>query len=582
MERKMIMIKLLRFLKGSAILCAIIAPLMMLLEVSMDLMQPTFMSQIIDVGVASSNTPYILSIGGKMLLAAFLGLIGGSGCSFFASIATMKLGQNLRQGLFNKIQTLSFHEIDALKTSSLITMLTNDVTQVQNMMLTALRIMVRAPFLCIGSIIMSYYLSPKLATIYLIALPIIILAIIFILKYSYPLFLLLQSKLDNINLVMRENILGVKVIKVFNIIDKQLHRFNRANEGLKNANIKAQNVNMILWPIVSFVMNLTVIAVIWFGGIMVSKDLLQVGIIMAFINYITQTMNSLIALITIVINYSRAKASADRINKVFSMVPSIENKEQAKNFDNYEIEFKNVSFKYNQASEYVLKNINFNITQGEKVGIIGSTGSGKSTLVSLIARLYDVTEGEVLIGGMNIKDINLTQLRENISLVSQENTIFSGTIADNIKFGNLAADENLLIETSKDAEAYDFIMKKEKDFQSNIEQRGHNLSGGQKQRICIARALIKNSKIFIMDDSTSALDMSTEARLQNSIKKRLKDKTMIVIAQRISGVMDADKIIVIDNGEISAIGSHDYLMNNNEIYRSIAISQLGEDVKKIG
>lgn len=576
------MIKLLRFLKGSAILCAIIAPLMMLLEVSMDLMQPTFMSQIIDVGVAGSNTPYILSIGGNMLLAAFLGLIGGSGCSFFASIATMKLGQNLRQGLFNKIQTLSFHEIDALKTSSLITMLTNDVTQVQNMMLTALRIMVRAPFLCIGSIIMSYYLSPKLATIYLIALPIIILAIVFILKYSYPLFLLLQSKLDNINLVMRENILGVKVIKVFNIIDKQLHRFNRANEELKNANIKAQNVNMILWPIVSFVMNLTVIAVIWFGGIMVSKDLLQVGIIMAFINYITQTMNSLIALITIVINYSRAKASADRINKVFSMVPSIENKEQAKNFDNYEIEFKNVSFKYNKTSEYVLKNINFNINQGEKVGIIGSTGSGKSTLVSLIARLYDVTEGEVLIGGMNIKDINLTQLRENISLVSQENTIFSGTIEDNIKFGNLSADENLLIETSKDAEAYDFIMKKEKDFQSNIEQRGHNLSGGQKQRICIARALIKNSKIFIMDDSTSALDMATEARLQNSIKKRLKDKTMIVIAQRISGVMDADKIIVIDNGEISAIGSHDNLMNNNEIYRSIAISQLGEDVKKIG
>ncbi len=576
------MLKLLRFLKGSAILCAIIAPLMMLLEVSMDLMQPTFMSQIIDVGVAGGNTPYILSIGGNMLLAAFLGLIGGSGCSFFASIATMKLGQNLRQGLFNKIQTLSFHEIDALKTSSLITMLTNDVTQVQNMMLTALRIMVRAPFLCIGSIIMSYYLSPKLATIYLIALPIIILAIIFILKYSYPLFLLLQSKLDNINLVMRENILGVKVIKVFNIIDKQLHRFNLANEELKNANIKAQNVNMVLWPIVSFVMNLTVIAVIWFGGIMVSKDLLQVGIIMAFINYITQTMNSLIALITIVINYSRAKASADRINKVFSMVPSIENKEQTKNFGNYEIEFKNVSFKYNETSEYVLKNINFNINQGEKVGIIGSTGSGKSTLVSLIARFYDATEGEVLIGGVNVKDINLTQLRENISLVSQENTIFSGTIEDNIKFGNLSADENILIETSKDAEAYDFIMKKENDFQSNIEQRGHNLSGGQKQRICIARALIKNSKIFIMDDSTSALDMSTEARLQNSIKKRLKDKTMIVIAQRISGVMDADKIIVIDNGEISAIGSHDYLMNNNEIYRSIAISQLGEDVKKIG
>ncbi|MEG0775433.1 ABC transporter ATP-binding protein [Clostridium sp.] len=576
------MIKLLRFLKGNAIICAIIAPLMMLIEVSMDLLQPTLMVQIIDVGVASNDTQYILTVGSKMLVAAILGIIGGAGCSFFAAIATMKLGENLRQGLFNKIQSLSFLEIDTLKTSTLITMLTNDVTQIQNMMLTALRIMVRAPFMCMGSIIMSYYLSPKLGNIYLIALPIIIFAIVIIMKYSYPLFLQLQSKLDNMNLVMRENILGVKVVKVFNIIDKQLNRFNIANKELREVNIKAQNVNMILWPIVTFVMNVTVIAVLWFGGFMVKNNLLQVGIIMAFINYITQTMNSLISLINIVISYSRAKASADRINTVFSMVPAMDNRANAKEFGAYDIEFKNVGFKYNNTSEYVLKNINFSINQGEKVGIIGSTGSGKSTLVSLMARLYDATEGEVLIGGVNVKDISLKQLRDNITLVSQENTIFSGTIQDNIKFGNEESDENLIIEASKDAEAYEFIIRKEQGFNSAIEQRGKNLSGGQKQRICIARALVKNSKVFIMDDSTSALDMSTEARLQSSIKKKLKDKTMLVIAQRITGVMDADKIIVIDKGAISAIDTHEYLMNNNEIYRTIAISQLGEDVKKIG
>lgn len=576
------MLKLLRFLKGKAIICAIIAPLMMIIEVSMDLCQPTLMASIIDVGVANNDKHYIFMVGGKMILAAVLGIIGGSGCTVFASIASMKLGQNLRQGLFNKVQTLSFSEIDTLKTSSLITILTNDVTQIQNMMLTALRIMVRSPFLCIGGIIMSYLLSPKLAAIYLIALPIIIIAVVIIMKMSLPLFSLLQTKIDNMNVVMRENILGVKVIKVFNIINKQLDRFNKANDDLKNVNIKAQNVNMILWPIVTLVMNLTVIGVLWFGGIMVKNNALQVGVIMAFINYTIQIMHSLIMSLNIVINFSRAKASADRINKVFSMSPAIQNKEAARDFEGYDIEFKNVAFKYNESSEYVLKNINFSIKQGQKVGIIGSTGCGKSTLVSLICRLYDATSGEVLIGGVNVKDINLKQLRDNISFVTQENTIFSGTIEDNIKFGNLEADKNMLIDSSKDAEAYEFIMKKENSFDSSIEQRGQNLSGGQKQRICIARALLRNSKIFIMDDSTSALDMATEARLQNSIKKRSQDKTMIIIAQRISGVMDTDKIIVIDDGEISDIGNHEYLMKNNEIYRSIAVSQLGEDVKRIG
>ncbi|GLC31620.1 ABC transporter ATP-binding protein [Clostridium omnivorum] len=576
------MLKLLRFLKGSAIVCAIIAPLMMVLEVSMDLLQPKLMASIIDIGVASNNKQYIFLVGSKMILAAVIGIIGGGGCSIFAAIAAMKMGENLRQGLFDKIQTLSFMEIDKLKTSSLITRLTNDVTQIQNMMLTAMRIMVRSPLMCIGGIIMAYTLSPKLSAIFLVSLPIIIAAVIIIMRKSFPLFLSLQKKIDSMNVVMRENILGVKVIKVFNIVSRQMDRFNSANDALRDGNIKAQNINMLLWPIVSLVMNVTVIGVLWLGGVMVNNNVLKVGVIMAFINYTIQIMNSLIMAVNIVINFSRAKASADRINEVFSMTPSIQNKEAAKDFKNYDIEFKNVAFKYNDSSEYVLKNINFSIKQGEKVGIIGSTGCGKSTLVSLICRLYDVTEGQVLIGNVDVKALNLKQLKDNISFVTQENTIFSGTIEDNIRFGNLDVDENILIDSAVDAEAYEFIMQKENGFQSSIEQRGQNLSGGQKQRLCIARALVRNSKIFIMDDSTSALDMATEARLQTSIKKRLQHKTMIIIAQRISAVMDADKIIVMDDGEISSIGNHEYLMKNNEIYRSIAVSQLGEEVERIG
>lgn len=576
------MTKLLRFLKGNAIICAIIAPLMMFLEVNMDLRQPTLMAKIIDIGIANNDKAYILATGSNMILSALFGIIGGIGCSFFASIASMKLGQNLRQGLFDKIQSLSFMEINNLKTSSLITRLTNDVTQIQNMMLTALRAMVRSPLICIGGIIMAYSLNAKLANLLLIALVIIILSVIVIIKVSFPLFLALQVKIDNMNIVMRENILGVKVIKVFNLVNKQLQRFNLANEDLQNQNIKAQNINMILWPIVSLIMNLTVIGVLFLGGRMVNTKLIQVGTIMAFINYVIQIMNSIIMLVTILINFSRAKASADRINEVFNMEPAIQNKQNATSFDDYDIEFKNVAFKYNENSEYALQNINFQIKQGEKVGIIGSTGSGKSTLVSLICRLYDATEGEILIGNTNVKEIALKELRDNIGFVTQDNTIFSGTIESNIKFGNINASEEMLQESAKAAEAMEFISKKEMGFQSTIEERGQNLSGGQKQRLSIARALIRNSKIFIMDDSTSALDMSTEARLQNSIKNKLRGKTIIIIAQRISGVMDSDKIIVLDDGKISDIGTHTCLLKSNPIYRSIALSQLGEDVIKIG
>ena len=575
------MIKLLKYLKGSAIICAILAPLSMCLEVAMDLLQPTLLSKIIDVGVANGDLKYVLQIGVQMVIAAVVGLIGGALCSFFASVASMYLGQEVRQGLFDKIQNLSFVELDKLKTSSLITRLTNDVTQVQMMTNMALRGMIRSPLIAIGGVIMAYTLSPKLSTVLFIAIPIIAVSMVFILKKSFPLFTQVQQKIDNVNTVMRESILGVKVIKAFAIENTQKDRFIQENEELMNTSIKSQNRNLILWPIATLIMNLTVVAVLWFGGNMVNSGTLEIGKIVAFINYLLQIMGSVVMVIGIIISYSRAKASATRINEVFETENSIKDKEDAKTIENFDIEFKNVSFKYNEHSENVLEDISFSAKQGETIGIIGSTGCGKSSFVNLIPRLYDVSSGEILIGKTNIKDISLSFLRENIGIVLQENILFSGTIESNIKFGNENASKDMIIDSAVNAQAYEFITNKEDKFNSEVEQRAKNLSGGQKQRLSIARTLIRNPKIFIMDDSSSALDMATEAKLQKSIKETMKDSTVIIIAQRISGVMDADKIIVMDDGKIVNIGTHKELLKDSEIYKSIAVSQLGEEVLDI-
>lgn len=572
------MFKLLKYLKGYAIICAIIAPIMMFIEVTMDLMQPKLMADIIDIGIANKDISYVFSVGGKMLLVALVGIVGGMGCSLFSSVSAMSMGEKLRQGVFDKVQTLSFLELDKLKTSSLITRLTNDVTQVQNMMLMALRIMVRAPLICIGGIIMAVALSPKLSMIFLITIPMILLAVAVILTKSFPLFLIVQEKIDRINVVMRESILGVRVIKAFTIEDKQAERFDEANYDLMDKSIKAQNMNMILWPIVAFVMNISVIGVLWFGGYMAVNGSIEIGKIMAFINYLLQIMHSLMMVVMLVLNISRAKASSDRINEVLDTEASIQNRDNSVDMKNFNIEFKNVYFKYNEQGDYVLKDIYFNINEGEKVGIIGATGSGKSSLVSLIPRLYDVTKGQVLIGDIDIKNIKLEELRRNIGVVLQDSILFSGTIEDNLKFGNDQADLKLIESATKDAQAYEFINSKEGSFKSVVEQRGKNLSGGQKQRLSIARTLIRDPKIFIMDDSSSALDMATEAKFQEAIKNRMVNKTVIIIAQRISAVMDCDKIIVLDNGEITAIGSHKKLLKESEIYSSIAVSQLGEEV----
>ena len=571
------MFKLLRYLKGPAIFYAILGPCLMLLEVAMDLTLPTLLSNIVDIGIANRDIDYVIATGLKMIAFAILGLIGGIGCSVFSTIAAVSLGQNLRDGLFAKIQELSFLELDHFKTSSLITRLTNDVTQIQNMVMMGLGILVRAPLLCVGGILMAYQLSHRLSIIFAVAIPIILVFVGFVMSKSFPLFKTMQEKIDKVNNVMRENLLGVRVIKAFTMEEKQRSRFNESNDDLMNQSIRAQKLMIILNPVVMLVVNFSVIAVLWYGGYLVQDGLLETGKIMAFINYLTQIMMSMMMVIMISMNFSRAKASAERIHEVFNTPSSIQEVPNPKMLENYDIEFKNVTFKYHDHSEEVLKNISFKIKEGNQVGIIGGTGSGKSSLVSLIPRLYDVSEGEVLIGGQNVKSLSLHELRDKIGIVLQESILFSGTIGTNFKFGYHEATQEELDDVAKDAQASEFIQSKEDGYETVVEQRGKNLSGGQKQRVSIARTLIRNPKILILDDSSSALDMATESKLQLAIKERMKDSTVIMIAQRISAVMDADQIIVLDQGEITGIGTHEELLKTNEIYRSIAISQLGEE-----
>ncbi|WP_048116378.1 ABC transporter ATP-binding protein [Methanosarcina barkeri] len=565
-------------LKGIALIYSLLAPLLMLIEVFMDLQQPRLMANIVDIGVQNRDLGYILSTGLKMVLCALTGLIGGAGCGVIASFASMMLAGSLREELFHKIQSLSYMEIDHFKTSSLITRLTNDVTQIQNMFLMLLRGMVRSPLLCIGGIFMSFLLSPSLSIVFCIILPILITCVAFVMMRSVPLYTQMQLWLDKVNTVMRENLLGVRVIKAFNLEDKQNALFSKVNTEFTEKSIQAQNLTFTLMPIATLVMNLSMVAILWFGGNMVVSGNIETGKIMAFVNYLVQITNSLIMLVNMIINISRAQASAGRIKEVLDCEASIKQCNSPVLPENYDIEFKNVSFRYGESGEYVLKDLSFLLKEGQTVGIIGATGSGKSSVVSLIPRLYEATCGQVLIGGCDVKDIPVQYLRSNIGIVLQENVLFQGTVKENMNFGNEEADEEEIWNSLQAAQAEDFIQALPYKLQSQIEQRGKNFSGGQKQRLSIARTLLKNPKILIFDDSASAVDLSTEARLQFEIAKKMKENTVIVIAQRISGVMDADTILMLDHGSVIAKGTHKELLQSNEVYRNIAVSQLGKEV----
>lgn len=567
-----------KHMKG-AVLMAMLAPLSMCLEVMMDLMQPTYMSEIIDVGVAGGDIAFILDRGKLMLLVALIGAVAGMACTVFSSIAGMRFGTNLRQSTFDKIQSFSFKEIDSFSTSSLVTRLTNDVTQLQNMLMMGLRMLVRAPLSCIGGLVMAYFLSPQLGVIFLVALPLLFVSVFTIVRKAFPMFGETQKKIDRVNTVMRENLLGVRVVKAFVGQEHEKKRFETANTDLMNWTIRASNLMAMLSPIVTLVMNLSVIALFWFGGNLVIQGTLEAGKIMAFMTYLMQALFSLMMVVMMMMGLSRAKASADRVNEVLDTESSIQDISSPKSLHGSSVEFDHVSFRYgDHDTEYVLKDITFRAEEGQTIGVIGATGSGKSTLVSLIPRLYDVNEGAVRIGGVDVRELGQEELRRNIGMALQESLLFAGTVRENLRWADENCDFSVIEQAAADAQAEEFLASHKDGYDAIVEQRGKNFSGGQKQRLSIARTFAKRPNILILDDSTSAVDTATEAKIRQAIAKNSKDATVFIIAQRISAVSRADKIIVLDEGRISGMGTHGELLMKNDIYRSIAVSQLGEEV----
>lgn len=559
----------------------IVGPLLMITEVIGEVLLPYFMSKIINEGVAQKNISYIISIGLVMIVTAFFMMAGGIGGAYFGAKGSISFAADLRMDVFKKIQKFSFANIDKFSTGSLVTRLTNDITQMQNMVNMALRMMLRAPGMLIGAVIMAFAMNAKLAAIILVVVPLLALALYFIIRVGFPRFTIMQKKLDLVNSGIQEALTNVRVIKSFVRGSYEEKKFSKANEDLKESSLKAFKVVILQMPIMTLAMNITIIAVVWFGGNQVIAGEMQVGDLTAFTTYVTQILMSLMMLAMILLQSSRAIVSARRVSEVLNAEIDLTD-EQAKKKDkiveNGKIEFKNVSFRYyKENKEYVLENISFTAQQGETIGIIGSTGCGKTSLVQLIPRLYDADKGEVLVDNVNVKEYSLENLRNGVGMVLQKNVLFSGTILENLEWGDEEASEEMVQSAAKAAQADGFVKSFTNGYETELGQGGVNVSGGQKQRLCIARALLKNPKILILDDSTSAVDTATEAKIRESFSGSLKNTTKIIIAQRISSVMEANKIIVMDEGKIVGMGTHKELLENCETYQEIYYSQMDKE-----
>jgi len=558
----------------------ILAPIFMILEVIMDILQPKFLSHIVDYGIIKGNLSLIINTGLLMLGVAIIGMIGGIGCTIFSSIASQSFGHDLRKDLFKKIQNVGFKEISKFSPSSLITRLTNDVSQVQQLVLISLRMLVRAPFLCIGGIVMAFFINPKLSLIIFVIIPILLSIFYIFTRKSFSLFTIMQKKIDRLNLVIRENLAGIRVIKIFNRTQYEKDRFENANEELMISSLNAINLIIKMGPIVMIIVNLSVITILWFGGKMCLNNKITVGEIMAFINYLMIILMSLMMISNLFIFISRAGASVERINEILKIPEPIHKEKSYKSFSiNGEIEFKNVFFSYeNDMKNSFLKDISFKIEKGETVGIVGTTGSGKTTLLNLIVNLYQPTSGGILIDGLNIKEIAPDILKKSIGFITQDTIIFSGTIREIMKWANEDANEEEIKEALEIAHIYDFIQTLPEGLDTFIGQKGINLSGGQKQRLTIARAIIKKPKILILDDCTSSVDFITEKKIFKNLKERLKKTTKIIVTPRIFTIMNADKILVLEKGEIVGSGNHTQLLKSCSIYREIYESQIGEKI----
>lgn len=559
----------------------VIGPLMMLTEVAGEVMLPKFMSMIINNGVASRNVAYIGKMGTLMVLTVLFMAVGGILGAYFSAKASISFTSDMRNDLFRKVQQFSFENIDGYSTGSLVTRLTNDVQQVQNVLMMGLRMALRAPGMFLGALIMAFMMNRQLAVIILIVIPLLLAAIILILKTAFPRFGEMQRRLDRLNSGIQESLTNVRVVKSFVREDHEIEKFSRLNRDLKESSLRALRIVITTMPVMMFAMNVTTLAVVWYGGNIIIAGKMPVGDLTAFTTYIVQILMSLMMLSMVFLQSSRASASMKRINEIFDTEIGL-NDDNAENKDKKvtegRVEFKNVSFGYsgeNGRKDLVLEGISFMAEPGQTIGIIGSTGSGKTSLVQLIPRLYDVTGGEVLVDGVNVKEYSLKHLREGVGMVIQKNVLFSGTIEENLRWGNEDAPMEDVIRFSESAQADPFVKTFKNGYDTEMGQGGVNVSGGQKQRLCIARALLKRPKILILDDSTSAVDTATEAKIRESLYHDLKDTTKIIIAQRISSVQEADQILVLEDGKIIGHGTHEELLKTCETYSEIYTTQIG-------
>ncbi|GMK38123.1 multidrug ABC transporter ATP-binding protein [Paenibacillus sp. CCS19] len=574
------MIKLLRHLKPYriAVTCVLV---FVFLQTLSDLYLPTLLADIVDKGVMYADTAYIWRIGGFMLLVALVGTACSVGASYLSAKAAGGFGRDLRSRLFAHVEKFSLNEFDRIGTASLITRTTNDITQVQMVLTMMMRVLVMAPLMCFGGIIMALSRDVKLSFVIIAIVPVIALVILFISKRTIPLFGLQQKRLDRLNLVLREHLTGIRVIRAFNRTKHEQDRYTTANGELTDTAMRVNRMMAAMMPVMMLIINCASIAIIWFGGIRIDHGGMEVGDLMAFIQYAWQIMFALMFASMMFVMVPRASASAARIQEVLDMQPNIEDPAKpatdSKGQLKGTVEFRDVSFRYPGAEMTALTNISFKASPGEITAIIGGTGSGKSTMLNLIPRFYDASEGVVMIDGIDVREMTQQALRETIGLVPQKAMLFTGTVTDNIRFGREEATDEEVKHAAAVAQASDFIEKMSEGYQSIISQGGTNVSGGQKQRLSIARALVRKPQIYLFDDSFSALDFKTDAKLRAALRPETTEATVIIVAQRVSTVMDADRIIVLDDGQIAGMGTHRELLDNNEVYREIVMSQLSEE-----
>lgn len=571
------MLKILKNLRVYKWLVAMVF-LLVFIQTLADLFLPTLMADIIDNGVVVGNVPYIWQIGGWMLAVSAFGAVAAVTASYFSSKAAMGMGRDVRRQVFTHVEQFSLQEFDEVGTASLITRTTNDITQVQQVVLVLLRMVVSAPIMLVGGLIMAISKDAKLSLVIIGAMPVLVMSILFILKRGIPLFTVVQKRLDRLNLVLRENLTGIRVIRAFTREPQEQVRLEKANRELTDVSIRVNKIMAFLMPVMMLVMNLTVVAIIWFGGIRINNGAMQIGDLMAFIQYVMLIMFALVMASMMFIMIPRAAVSANRINEVLAMRPAFQDTgTQTADRERGTLAFDHVTFSYPGAEEPVLSDITFEAKAGETTAIIGGTGSGKSTLINLIPRFYEVSEGSIHVNGVDIRDASQDEVRSKIGFVPQKSMLFSGTVADNIRFGKKDAELDEIERAATIAQADDFIQLMQDGYDTYIEQGGSNLSGGQKQRLSIARALIRKPDLYIFDDSFSALDFKTDSKLRAALAKETEEATVLLIGQRVSSLMNADRIIVLEKGRIVGMGTHEELLETNKVYREIAESQLSEE-----